>query len=168
MIVDQSWLLILDNCAAEIAVEELRKARHKRQESMHLVVIPRLMHPHWRKQLYKAADIVITLPAGHIAWPLDMFEPLTLAFVFPFFSFRPWQLRGLVQLLELGRQLSRVWREDPGQEGPILWKLWLFQESVSTMPLKLAWKVLQSQQLQSLSYCASRKQQRNGLESKKR
>jgi hypothetical protein len=155
-------------CAAETAVEELRKARHKRQDSMHLVIIPRLMHPHWRKQLYKAADLVVSLPAGHIAWPLDMFEPLTLAFVFPFVSFRPWQLRGSIQLLELGRQLSRVWREDPGREGPILRKLRLFQESISAMPSELAWKVLQSQQLQSLSYCTPRKRRRDGLESKKR
>jgi hypothetical protein len=135
---------------------------------MHLVIIPQLMHPHWRKQLYKAADLVVSLPAGRLAWPVEMFEPLTLAFVFPFVSFRPWQLCGLLQLLELGRQLSRVWREDSGREGPILRQLWMFQESISAMPLELAWKVLQSQQLQSFSYCTSRKRQRNGLESKKR
>ncbi len=97
-------------CAAEVAVEELRKARHKRQASLHLVIIPRLMHPHWRKQLYKAADLVLSLPVGHCAWGEEMYEPLTLAFVYPFVSFRPWQLRGSPQLLELGRQLSRVWR----------------------------------------------------------
>ena len=36
------------------------------------------MQLYWRKQLYKAADVVITLPPGHPAWPLEMFEPLSL------------------------------------------------------------------------------------------
>jgi hypothetical protein len=71
-------------CAAEVAVEKLRKTRHKRQNSMHLIVVPRLMHPHWRKQLYKASDLVLSLLVGHSAWGAKMFEPLTLAFVFPF------------------------------------------------------------------------------------
>jgi hypothetical protein len=32
-------------CAAEDAIEKLRKACHKRQALLHLVIIPRLMHP---------------------------------------------------------------------------------------------------------------------------
>jgi hypothetical protein len=154
-------------CAAEVAVEELRKARHKRQASMHLVIIPRLMHPHWRKQLYKAADLVVSLPVGHYAWGEEMFEPLTLAFVFPFVSFRPWQLRGSPQLLELGRQLSRVWRENPRGERPLLRKLRFFQESIATLSPELAWKMLQSQQLKSFSCRSSRKRRRSSVESKK-
>ena len=81
-------------CAAETAVEELRKARHKRQKSKHLFIVPRLMQPLWRKHLYKAADIVLMLKPGHPAWPLHMYEPLTLAFVFLFTRFKPWQLQG--------------------------------------------------------------------------
>ena len=74
-------------CAAGAAVEELRKCRHKRQKSFHIVVIPRLMTTVWRKHLYKASDIVLTLPLGHPAWPNSMFEPLTLAILFPFCIF---------------------------------------------------------------------------------
>ena len=90
-------------CTADVVVEELRKARHKCQISQDLFVVPRLMSPLWRKQLYKAADLVVTIPCGHESWPVDMFEPLTVAFVFPFLNSWPWQLRGSLYLLALGR-----------------------------------------------------------------
>jgi hypothetical protein len=130
---------------------------------MHLIVVPHLMHPHWRKQLYKASDHVLSLPVGHSAWGTKMFEPLTLAFVFPFLSFRPWQLYGSVQLLELGRELSQVCvcvcgggGGDTRREGPILQKLWTFQESVASMSAELAWKVLQSKYYKSVPHCSTR------------
>jgi hypothetical protein len=82
--------------AAESAIEELRKARHKRQVSQHLFIVPHLMQPLWRKHLHKATDIVLTLKPGHPAWPLDMLEPLALAFVFPFIRHKPWQLCGSI------------------------------------------------------------------------
>jgi hypothetical protein len=33
--------------AAAVALEELRKARIKRQDSMHILVVPRLLMPEW-------------------------------------------------------------------------------------------------------------------------
>ena len=155
-------------CAAASAIEELRKARHKRQESMHFVLIPRLMMPHWRKQLFKAADIVLTLPCSHFAWPKTMYEPLTFAIIYPFVHFRPWQLRGSPKLLELGRQLSRVWREDSGREGPLLRELFNFQKTISSMSSQLAWKVLQGIPHQSVPRRPSRKRRGNSLENQKR
>ena len=133
-------------CAAEVAVEELRKARHKRQQSQHLFIVPRLMQPMWRKHLYKAADIVLTLKPGHPAWPTNMYEPLTIAFIFPFIRCKPWQLRGSPQLMALGRQLSGVWNDDKGREGPLLRELWSYQKRLENMPSKLASKMLQSEQ----------------------
>ena len=53
--------------AAEAAVEELRNSRHKRTFPTHLFIVPRLMTPLWRKHLYKAYDLVVTLPVGHLA-----------------------------------------------------------------------------------------------------
>jgi hypothetical protein len=151
-------------CAAESAVEELRKARHKRQLSQHLFIVPRLMQPLWRKHLHKAADIVLTLKPGHPAWPLDMLEPLTLAFVFPFIRHKPWQLRGSIQLLALGRQLCRVWAGDNGNERSLLRKLWNYQRTLESMPSKLASKMLQSEQLDRVSYSHSRKRRRSEVE----
>ena len=153
-------------CTAEVAVEELRKARHKRQISQHLFVVPRLMSPLWRKQLYKAADLVVTIPCGHACWPIDMYEPLTLAFVFPFLNSRPWQLRGSLYLLALGRELSRLWRDNESGEGLVLRQLWDIEKTLCNMSPKLAWKVLQSECLTRVPHCSSRKQRRNTVEAK--
>jgi hypothetical protein len=43
--------------AADAALEELLKARHKRTDTTHLVVIPRLFAPRWRKLFHKAVDV---------------------------------------------------------------------------------------------------------------
>jgi hypothetical protein len=77
--------------AAEVALEELRKARIIRQSSTHIFVMPRLLATEWRKQLHKAADLVIAIPAGidPIGWRTEMYEPLTIGFVFPFLSLLP-------------------------------------------------------------------------------
>eukprot|EP00980_Cylindrotheca_fusiformis_P026529 scaffold16361_cov69-Cylindrotheca_fusiformis.AAC.2 len=48
--------------AANVALEELRKARIKRQVSTHIFLIPRLCTPSWLKQLFKAADLILEIP----------------------------------------------------------------------------------------------------------
>jgi hypothetical protein len=151
-------------CAAETAVEQLRMARHKRQMSKHLFIVPRLMSPTWRKHLHKAADLILTLKPGHKAWPCCMLEPLTLAFVFPFIRHKPWQLRGSVQLLALGRELSRVWSTDAGGEGPLLRELWSYQERLESLPSKLASKLLFSESINFVSHCNPRKRRRGKME----
>ena len=151
-------------CTADVAVEDLRKARHKRQISQHLFVVPRLMSPLWRKQLYKAADLVVTIPCGHEAWSLDMFEPLTIAFVFPFLNSRPWQLRGSLHLLALGRELSRLWRDNKSGEGSILRQLWGIEKTLRNLSPKLAWQMLQSESIPGISYSSSRKRRRDSVE----
>jgi hypothetical protein len=155
-------------CAAETAIEELRRARHKRQISKHLFIVPRLMAPTWRKHLHKAADLILTLKPGHKAWPSSMLEPLTLAFVFPFIRQKPWQLRGSVQLLALGRELSRVWSSDAGGEGPLLRELWSYQERLENLPSKLASKLLFSESVDFLPHCNSRKRRRGKMEKEER
>lgn len=98
--------------AADAALEELRKARHKRQKSTHVVVVPRLMTPKWRKQLHKACDCVFEMPAGcGDAWPTEMFEPCLIGVCFPFLSHRPWQLRGSPRLLALERRVRGLWED---------------------------------------------------------
>jgi hypothetical protein len=90
-------------------LEELRKARIKRQESLHVFVCPRLMKPKWFRQLYKAADIVFDLPVTSWCWPSLMFEPLIIGIVFPCIRVPPWQLRGTPKMFKLGGQLRQVW-----------------------------------------------------------
>ena len=148
----------------DVAVEELRKARHKRQQSMHVFIIPRLMQPFWRKQLYKAADLVLSLPPGHLYWPVNMFEPLTIAIIFPFIRHKPWQLRGCTRLMDLGRTLSEVWKEDSRLEGPLLRELSSFHREVSALSRDLACTMLYSVRPGSVSNIESRKRRRSELE----
>ena len=128
--------------AADVAVEELRKARHKRQESTHVFLVPTLMRPFWYKQLCKAADIVLSLPAGHTAWPNNMHEPLTIGICFPYLCHRPWELRRTRKLLELGRNLRSVWKGNEGSEGPLLRELWNLPRRLASVSPHVASKML--------------------------
>ena len=128
--------------AAGIAMEELRKSRHKSAESTHIVVIPRLFSTEWRRSLYKAADVVLHVPAGHPAWPESLHEPLTIGILFPYLNHRPWELRRSPIVLELANSLQRVWKSGGEPEGPLLRKLWRLQRELSCMSEGMARKVL--------------------------
>ena len=56
--------------AARIAIEELRQARHKRQDSCHVFVCPRLMTTEWRRHLFRSADLIFVVKPikGGLAW----------------------------------------------------------------------------------------------------
>jgi hypothetical protein len=103
--------------AAWVALEELRKARIKRQKSTHVFVCPRLMTPEWLRQLNKACDVVIAVPHGHPAWPTHMFEPLFIGIVFPFIRHQPWQLRGTPKMYAVERKLRRLWKKGSYVDG---------------------------------------------------
>jgi hypothetical protein len=91
---------------AQYAVEQLRKAQHWRQSSMHVMVIPRLFTLLWRNQLYKGADMVFEIPAETMStWKKDQHEPLTVALIFLFLKHRPWQVKGPPRFLALVREL---------------------------------------------------------------
>jgi hypothetical protein len=72
-----------------VALEELRVARLNRQDSFHIIVVPRLMTPQWLKQLYQVSDIVFKLPLGSSPWPHTMYEPCMIGQTFPFLSVSP-------------------------------------------------------------------------------
>ncbi len=154
--------------AAQAAVEELRKARHQDLRSTHVVVVPRLMLPLWRKQLHKAADLVVEVPVGHSVWKKEMHEPLTLAFCFPFIEHRPWQLRRSPLLLDLGKRLREVWAENPDAEGPILRELWSLPERLSGMSASMASKVLSCKHQARVPNSQTRKRRRGSMDEGKR
>ena len=102
----------LASVGALAALEELRKARTKRRDSTHLVVVQKLFTPLWLKQLYKVCDIVIFIPAHFNFWPENMFEPLVLGFCFPFVKHRPLQLQRAPKLLDMTRKVHKVCQVD--------------------------------------------------------
>ena len=137
-----TYIWDLPPAAAEVALEELRKARIKRQDSLHVVLIPRLLTPMWQKQLFKAADIVLWIPPILDCWPAHMFEPCCLAFLFPFIRSAPWQLRGTPRLMATGRKLSKLWKDDQVDGRDILRELLVDCERFRTMPGSVVRKML--------------------------
>ena len=98
--------------ACNVAIEELRKTRIKRQDSTHIILIPRLMTPMWLKQLYKCCDLIVEIPPCCKYWNSNMFEPCVIGFCFPFLSHSPWQLRSTPKMRALRRTLQQMWKDD--------------------------------------------------------
>ncbi|KAL3780370.1 hypothetical protein ACHAWO_009694 [Cyclotella atomus] len=109
--------------AADAALEELLKARHKRFDTTRIVVIPRLMTPCWRRLFHKVADCCFTVAPGTSFWPTDMYEPLWVAVVLPYHKHSPWQLGRAPLMADLGRKLHRMCSDSEAGAGHFLRKL---------------------------------------------
>ena len=128
--------------AADVALDELRKARIKRQESTHVFVCPRLMTPKWMKQLYKVSDIVFEVPLVSEFWNTEMYEPLLIGISFPFIRSQPWQLRQTPKMYATTRELSKMWEDEWLVPGNFLRKFCLECWRLGTLPEHLVRKVL--------------------------
>ena len=132
--------------AAEAALEELRKARIKRQESLHIVLVPRLLAPFWRKQLHKACALVFEIPPGSPCWGEEQFEPLLTGVCFPYLSFKPWQLQGTPRMAATAREMPQMWKDRPLDAGPFLRKFFLRYRSLGSLPEHMVRKLLYFEQ----------------------
>jgi hypothetical protein len=138
--------------AANVALEELRKARIKRQHSIHIFVCPRLLKPLWFRQLYKAADVVFDVPPGVCCWPTNMFEPMIIGIVFPFLNRAPWQVRSTPKMLSMERQLRKVWEVSDVAPRNLLRKLLLDHERLQSLPPDVVRRMLFYESRSPLSY----------------
>jgi hypothetical protein len=120
--------------AADVALEQLRQACHKRQDSFHIFVCPKLLTLRWQKQLYKAADIVFVLPIGTTFWPSNRFEPCLVGLCFPFLRCSPWQLQGSPKMYAVGRQLLKMSKEGDMDQGSLLRELCDLTRQLPGMP----------------------------------
>ena len=121
--------------AADLVVERLAQARHKRPNSLHLVVVPRLMTGRWRKQLLKATDFNCRLALPSL-WDMEaQFEPLLIFVCLPFLPHRPdfdqreSHCKGLRRILQ-PEDLSEA---DPEIQGDLLRQLLLQARTVSSV-----------------------------------
>jgi hypothetical protein len=135
--------------AADVALEELQKARIKRQESTQYFVCSRLLTSEWLKQLWKTADIILQVPPGSPSWPLDMFEPLMIGLIFPFLPQRhwqlwgrPWQVWGTPKTIHMVRQVRKMFKEEVLDAGVFLHKLILDCSRLYTMPADVVRQML--------------------------
>jgi hypothetical protein len=129
--------------AADAALDQLGKWLHMGPtDTIHVVVIPRLMTSRWRKILGKTCDLVFTIPVGSVLWSYSLFEPLIVGICFPFIRFKPWRLRGTPLLESVERALREVPQASGGWGGSILCKLLHTTRTLDSMPEGLVQKVL--------------------------
>ena len=65
---------------ADTALEELLKAHHNRTNTVHVVLIPRLMTSRWHCLFNKACDFTFVVSSGALFWPENMNDHCGLAF----------------------------------------------------------------------------------------
>eukprot|EP00980_Cylindrotheca_fusiformis_P012245 scaffold2984_cov80-Cylindrotheca_fusiformis.AAC.3 len=106
--------------AANVALEELRKARIKRQVSTHIFLVPRLCTPSWLKQLFKAADVILEIPPGCPFWPANIFDP--------------WSLRFAPKVLATKRELQKMWKVSPLDSGGVLHEFVSLSRRIPSLP----------------------------------
>ena len=138
-----TYLWMPPPAAASAAVDGLALPRLKRSHLLHIFICPWLFTHLWRKKLHKVANLVLELPAGpQPPWPASMHEPLVLGLTLPFIPSPSWQLRRAPRVLELGREVRRLW-DIPGQNiGPVLCQLYQLVPSLATMSPSVVWGLL--------------------------
>jgi hypothetical protein len=76
--------------AADAAVEQLGKARHKRSASLHLIVAPRLFTGKWRRHMTQESDLYFKITAGDCSlWGANQCKPVLIFLCLPFTIARP-------------------------------------------------------------------------------
>jgi hypothetical protein len=103
--------------AASTAVEWLGQSTHKRPDSVHIVLVPRLMTALWRKTLSKTSDLLFTIPLESKAlWPKENHEPLICAVCLPLSQESPWRHRGSARIKGVLQRLPPMW--ETGDDSP--------------------------------------------------
>ena len=128
----------------QIAVEQIRRARLKRENSTHVVIIPRLMSMEWKRQLFRVSDLFVDLPFDENWTKEKHLEPLTFAVIFPFLNHRPWQLKRTQAFLGMGNLLRRMWKDGKVSAWDLLRKFFEQSRKLETMPEGVVRKMLQS------------------------
>jgi hypothetical protein len=90
---DGNFLWTPPPCAVDVAVSLAAEAHHIRPWNTHVFLVPSIMAYKWRRQLGKAADLLVVLPFDAELWPADgQFERLTLAIICPLLRGPPWRV----------------------------------------------------------------------------
>jgi hypothetical protein len=134
--------------AGDVAVEQLCTHKHRRPESMHIFVIPRLFTSIYRKQLLKVADLAFSVKPKFTFWNKDMHEPLIIVVCFPLLphdrKFAPWRLKNTVLVEGTRCKLHRMQEEGDQVDWSHLRKLLLRARTIPTMPDGMARKMLRT------------------------
>lgn len=110
--------------AANVAIEQLRRARIKRRESTHVFLVQSLCTTEWQRQLFREADLIFNVPVGADCWPTNCYEKLVVAIALPYLKYRPWRIRRTPKLCYLERELRRMFQKTDMASRDILCKFW--------------------------------------------
>ena len=97
---------------ADVAVECLAQAIHKRSNALHIFICPRLMTARWNKTIQKASDLSITIPIGTVFWSKDQHEPLMFCVAFPLSTNRPWKHGGTPHIEHIGKNVPGMFQDN--------------------------------------------------------
>jgi hypothetical protein len=76
--------------AADVVVEQLGKARHKRPSSLHLIVTPRLFTGKWQRHMTQECNFYFKIPAGACSlWGAAQYKPVLIFVCLPFATSSP-------------------------------------------------------------------------------
>jgi hypothetical protein len=76
--------------AADVVVDLLGKARHKRPQALHIIFVPRLMTGRWRRHMTRGSDTSYLSLKWTSVWDTArLFEPLLMFICFPFSCHAP-------------------------------------------------------------------------------
>jgi hypothetical protein len=128
--------------AARIALEQLRVARIKRQNSLHIVCIPLMLSHEWSRLLWKAADVVFEVPIGASFWPENCFESLTIGLLFPYAPHSPWQLRRTPKMFYVARKMRELLPAQDVASRDFLRQLYLECRGLSGLSKGMVWRML--------------------------
>ena len=127
---------------ADAALEELLKARHKRTDTFHIVVVPRLMAHRGRCLFNKVCDFSFVVSPECSFWPSHMYKPLWVCVDLPFIHHRPWYLKQAPRMAELGISLRGMLPSCEANTGDLLRRLLLFPKRLARVSERMARGVL--------------------------
>ena len=130
---DDTFLWAPAPAIADIALEYLRTSIHRRPESYHIFVCPKLMTYKWRKNLLKTCDLSFYVDTGVTYWPEGMHENLLIVIYLPLLHCHPWTYRGSRTILEVERHLRKVSDSKGRTQGSVLCQFFKFTRRLSTM-----------------------------------
>ena len=110
-----------------------------------------IMTPRWRRLFHKAAVCCFTVAPGASFWSSDMYEPLWVAVVLPYYKHSLWQLGRAPLMVDMGRKLHRLFLECEAAAGHLLCKLCKLPRRLATVSPGVARTVLRMPRSRPLS-----------------
>ena len=118
-------------------IDQIRQAFHKRTNSAHVIIVPRLLWKKWQRHMHKLGVLILDIPtiSGYV-WPHEMHETLILIIYFPYLNRFLWQPRKKHLMVVVRRHLQGVIKKDRSLGGDVLSQL--FHKRGEWMPLRSA------------------------------